>query len=351
MTNRQIDSMQVVRQAFTGALAFSVLSSALGIMIGAAGAMPLSLGIPVTTKGIDDLKLVYGVGVVSKAVGDVGTDDILLLAATVEDYYVHEMRKKYGDYATDTALATAIPGDVRGANEIAAALKAKGVTAASTPEEKQQAVGEGKHKAARTAQPVKDTKTGIVYHSKASAGMAVAADYGLPAVKPDGKPNSFVWYEVIKRDPTRFVRAGELAVSEQAPPAATPFTETKLDLVRRLLPEYSQVLKEWDNKKPRKFIEQLEVIVAPASFVPSAQGDYAYTMSFDWNGRDLTKGPSYSYDTMMTTIKSPYEREVDVPFGHRVWITTYDGQWGGHWSRVHVYVHKDDPATIKLLPG
>ena len=48
---------------------------------------------------------------------------------------------------------------------------------------------------------------------------------------------------------------------------------------------------------------------------------------------------------------------VDVRRGIRVWICTYDGQWGGYWSRVHVYVNSEDfkelSARVKglLKPG
>lgn len=42
-----------------------------------------------------------------------------------------------------------------------------------------------------------DTKTGKVYHSHAAAGMAVAGEYGLPV-------NNWVWFEIIKKDSTRF---------------------------------------------------------------------------------------------------------------------------------------------------
>lgn len=41
------------------------------------------------------------------------------------------------------------------------------------------------------AQAVLDTKTGKVYRTKASAGMAVAPEYGL-------KVHNFVWYELVK---------------------------------------------------------------------------------------------------------------------------------------------------------
>lgn len=50
----------------------------------------------------------------------------------------------------------------------------------------------------REAKPVLDTKTGKAYRSKAAAGKAVAAEYGLDDKK------STVWYEVIGKDPGRF---------------------------------------------------------------------------------------------------------------------------------------------------
>lgn len=357
MTSQQVSPMQVIAQAAVSAMAVSIFASALGMMIAAAGVEAIPAGVvgaKPTRKGIEDLKSAFGAGLVNTAIDNVGTEDIVALAAEVERLYVGAMRRKYGDWATEQALATAPAGDVRAANEIALVLRQRGVTPASTPEKKQVAVGEGKKKAGRrVAQPVRDTRTGTVYGSKASAGMSVAAEYGLDPT------NHFIWYEVIKRDPDRFVRvtaevAGEHAPEPKAPPGfreARVFPEaTKLQLVRRHLPEYTQVLEQSGGHKPRKFIEAIQVIVAPAPFVPSAQGDFAYTMSFDWDGKTLAKGPSFSYDTMLTERVSPYEREVDVPPGHRVWITTYDGQWGGHWSKVHVYVHRDDPAVIKLLP-
>lgn len=54
------------------------------------------------------------------------------------------------------------------------------------------------------AKPVLDTKTGKVYHAESAAGLAVAPEYGLPTVLPNGRRNSFVWYQVIGKDPNRF---------------------------------------------------------------------------------------------------------------------------------------------------
>lgn len=123
-------------------------------------------------------------------------------------------------------------------------------------------------------------------------------------------------------------------------------------MVNRVLPEWRQVLQKSGGYKPRKFVEAVEIRTTPASFNPSAQGDFAYTSSYVWDGKELRSGPGYSYDAMMVAIESPYERTVDVPRGTRVWVTTYDGQGGGFWSRVVVYVHPADvleKPELKLL--
>ena len=204
MTNQQVNSQQLIAQAVTSALTVSVFASAMGMLIAAAGveAMPAGIkGAKPTRKGIVDLRSAFGTTLVNKAIANVSADDIITLAREVERLYVEEMRKKYGDWATEQALEAAPAGDVRIANEIALALSQTKVTSASTPEKKQIAVDKGKKRGGRkVAQPVKDTITGIVYHSKASAGMAVAAEYDL-----DPK-NHFIWYEVIKKDPKRFVK-------------------------------------------------------------------------------------------------------------------------------------------------
>lgn len=112
--------------------------------------------------------------------------------------------------------------------------------------------------------------------------------------------------------------------------------------VKRFLPEYREVLRESGGHKPIKFVDRIEVLRCPAPFNPSAQGDFAFTSSYSWDGKILSRGPAFSYDTMLATRVNPYERIVTVIKGVRVWITTYDGQWGGHWSRVHVYMNMLD---------
>jgi len=199
MTNQQINPNQLISQAVTGALAVSVMATALG-MLAATAAIPA--GIPAVDKGIKDLRQTFGTDLVNLAIKNVGRDDILILAKEVGTLYTDRMRKHYGDWQTTSALASAPPGDLRTANEIAATLAAGKVTVLSTTDAKEKAVEAGKKKARvkRVAQPVKDTKTGVMYGSKASAGMAVAAEYGF-----DPK-NHFIWYEVIKKDPDRFVK-------------------------------------------------------------------------------------------------------------------------------------------------
>ncbi len=195
----QINPNQLINQAMTGAMAVSIMATALG-MLAATATMPA--GIPAVDRGIRDLRLTFGTDLVNLAIKNVGRDDILILAKEVGILYTDRMRKQYGDWPVTSALAAAPPGDLRTANEIAATLAGQKVTEASTVVVKEKAVDAGKKKARgkRVAQPVKDTKTGVTYGSKASAGMAVAAEYGF-----DPK-NHFVWYEVIKKDPDRFVK-------------------------------------------------------------------------------------------------------------------------------------------------
>ena len=78
-------------------------------------------------------------------------------------------------------------------------------------------------------QPVVDTKTGVVYRTKASAGKAVCAEYGISLFGKNGKVNNFVWYEVIKADSTRFkeISAEEYNRSIAAAPAVAPVEQAK----------------------------------------------------------------------------------------------------------------------------
>lgn len=125
----------------------------------------------------------------------------------------------------------------------------------------------------------------------------------------------------------------------------------KLELAKKYYPEYEKIFKLSGGQKPRKFVQAIQTIICPARFNPSAQGDFAYTKSYAYNTvtNEIKKGPTYSYDTMMSTIPNPYEREVDVPFDTRIWVTIFDGQWGGSWS-VSVFVHlKSLPMPLKEL--
>ncbi len=200
MTINPNETIQTAANAMMAAMTVSVFASALGVL---AGTATIPSGIPAADRGIRDLRLTFGANIVDLAIKNVGRDDILILAKEVGDLYINRMRKQYGDWQTTSALAAAPPGDLRAANEIAATLAGQKVTEASAPGVKEKAVEVGKKRAKgrQTAQPVKDTNTGIEYKSKASAGMAVAAEYGL-----DPK-NHFAWYEVIKKDPKRFIAA------------------------------------------------------------------------------------------------------------------------------------------------
>jgi len=201
MTTNLNNTIQVAAYGMVTAMTVSIFASALGVLV-AGAAVPA--GIPAADKGIRDLRLTFGADLVNLAIKNVGRDDILILAKEVGDLYTDKMRKHYCDWQTTSALAAAPPGDLRTANEIAATLAGQKVTEATATDVKEKAIeaGEKKAKGKRVAQPVKDTKTGVTYGSKAKAGMAVAEEYGL-----DSK-NHFIWYSVIKQDPKRFVKVG-----------------------------------------------------------------------------------------------------------------------------------------------
>lgn len=122
----------------------------------------------------------------------------------------------------------------------------------------------------------------------------------------------------------------------------SPFPEAK-EVLERFSEPHGRLL------KPRKFMQAIRIVETPARFNPAHLGDCAFTHSYSYNTdtRELTDGPSYSYDTMLSSGVNPTTRVVDVPANIRVWIVTYDGMWGGYWSNVTVYVHGNAKITDK----
>jgi hypothetical protein len=199
-------TQQVLSQAIVSAMTVSIMATAMGIMMGATGASAFAAK-PSELKGtnaaIRDLKLAFGADIVDQAVKNVGTESMLALAEEVEKLVIKDMYQRYGKTATDAALKAAVPGDVQSAREIAATIAGRGYGKAAPPREVPAPVVEvakeiAKKRVKMKAKPVLDTKTNIRYKSKSAAGMAVAAEYGLDPT------NTFIWYEVIKKDSTRF---------------------------------------------------------------------------------------------------------------------------------------------------
>lgn len=213
MTTAQ--TQQVISQAMVGALAVNIMASAMYVMMGTLGAEAFTVPaseFKSTQAAIHELKLAFGADVVDKAVRNVGTDSMPALAREVERVIVEDMNAKYGTQATEAALAVAPLGDVAAAREIASTLAGKGIKTENwktwletAPIQQRTRVVEGaKKRVKQKAKPVKDTTTGITYKSKSAAGKAVAAEYGL-----DPK-DTYVWYEIIKKAPKRFVEVGLL---------------------------------------------------------------------------------------------------------------------------------------------
>jgi hypothetical protein len=200
-----VSTQQVLSQAMVASMSVGIMSIAMGIAMSSMGASAYTKA-PRELKGtniaITDLKLAFGDKIVTEAVRNVGKESMLTLAGEVERLVKEDMYEKYGRTATYAALEAATPGDIWTAREIAASLAAYGVgkqAAVIPPVVAAKATENGKKRAHQKAKPVRDTKTGVEYKSKSAAGMAVAAEYNMD---PN---NTFVWYEVIKKDPNRFV--------------------------------------------------------------------------------------------------------------------------------------------------
>lgn len=193
-----VANMSVLTQAVVTVMTVNLFASALGILLAATTMEAVPKETKATKKGLASLREAFGESVVERAVKEVGTDDIVALAMKVEELVRADMVIQYGEWATNTALASAPPGDLRAAKDIARVLSQQGATPA-TPADKIEKLAEtGRKKARAAARPVVDTKTKIQYKSESAAGKAVAAEYGLD---PD---DHWAWYKILKIEPDRF---------------------------------------------------------------------------------------------------------------------------------------------------
>ena len=403
---------QVLSQSLVNAMAVNIMATAMGVMMSSLGPAAYTVKpseLKGTSAALRELRLAFGGVVVDTAAKNVGTDSMVALAKEVDRLVTADMVLKYGSLATEAALAAAPPGDVNAAKEIAKTLAGRGIRSAdmsqwlssATPTQKENVVETAKRRSAgrHPAKPVLDLRTNIQYRSHAAAGVALAAEYGLD------KRDTHVWFEILRKDPARFkdisVLSPRLPVAATEPMLYTPpplattaprVPEASLSLqeamskyeteriakpaaaasmqpetlaiqskksfiINKSLPEWQQVLYNMShmdipgNKllKPKKFVEKIEVIKTPAQFNPSGISDTAFLHSYSWDGKVLTEGPSYSYDSMMNIVGSPFERNISIPRGSRVWICIYDGAMGGFWRKVDVFVNADDFAQDKYL--
>ncbi len=203
MINPQ-ETINVAAAGMVYATVVSVFAQALGVMMIGAPLTQAPAGRTPTKQGLADLRATFGPDIVGQALKDAGEGaDITQIAMAVEGVAMARLEAKYGKNIATKASASCPPLDwrcVRETAQVLYGLEKKGITTETHPAEIAESTEKVKAKGKRTAQPVKDTKTGIVYHSKASAGMAVAPEYDL-----DPK-NHFVWYEILKLAPDRFVR-------------------------------------------------------------------------------------------------------------------------------------------------
>jgi len=194
--------MQIAVAGMVKVMTLSIFASSLGIIMAASEGLEVAPSqLKATDPAIKDLREAYGDSAVDKALFDVPDADAVKLAHRVEFYVHRELRAKYGEYAANQAIISAPPGELNTAIEIAKSLSESKVAEGSPGSEKAKAVAKGKLRGRSKAEPQKDTKTGVIYRSKSAAGMAVAAEYGLDTT------NTYIWYEIKKRDPNRFIPA------------------------------------------------------------------------------------------------------------------------------------------------
>lgn len=191
-------AVNVLAQTMVTVMSVNIMASALGILIAATPMAAIPKETKATRKGLASLREAFGESVVNRAVEEAGTDDIVALAMKVEELVRADMVERYGEWATNAALASAPPGDLRAAKDIARVLHAQRATPATPIEKVEQLAETGKKKARAAARPVVDTKTNIQYKSESAGAKAVAAEYNLV---PD---DHWAWYRIIKIDPDRF---------------------------------------------------------------------------------------------------------------------------------------------------
>lgn len=204
-TPTQLTPMEIITTGLVSVMTLNIYASALGMIVAAMG--PAALEAPLaklkaTDPAVAELSKAYGDVIVGKALADVPEADAIELAQRVEYHVYQDLRAKYGDWAADRAIEGAPPGDLVSAIEIAKVLREKRVDQYSPPIVQAKAVARGKLRGRSKAEPVRDTRTGIVYRSKYAAGAAVAKDY--PGLDPK---NTYVWFAILKKDPKRFTPA------------------------------------------------------------------------------------------------------------------------------------------------
>jgi hypothetical protein len=198
MSQTYSSQQQLLVQSVVSVMELSIFSTSLGMMITAAGMRPKP-GTQITDAGVRMLSQVYGSDLVVQALDIVPSRDMVTLAKTLDQLVYNGMVKKYGEWAAKKAVISAVPGDIKGAEEIARSLTQGKVTEGSPTATQEQAVKRGRMRGRSKAKKVKDTKTGKVYDSMYQAGKDLAREYGLSPM------NTYAYYSIVQKDPTRLV--------------------------------------------------------------------------------------------------------------------------------------------------
>ncbi len=209
MNSQQIETMQEISSFAVQAMGLAMFSQVFGVIASAsiaAGATSTPLDkLIASDAAIKDLTNTYGRDIVAPALKKVPSHNAIELAEEIEDQIYIDMRKRYGESNANMAIQNAPAGQILIAERIAKSLSEDKITPSTPPAKVAAAVHKASHKGRQKAKPVRDTKTGISYETKTSAGQAVAHEYPDIKIKRGDPGWSYVWYEVLKRDPNRFV--------------------------------------------------------------------------------------------------------------------------------------------------
>lgn len=201
----QVSLMQQVSSSMVQVAVYSAFATAMATAMTTMGAAAVTSGAKPTQNVIDDLKRTFGSDLVNKAIKNVGSENVSVLAQEVDRLFVDDLKSKYGAYVADTALQAAPPLETKIVRDVAQALSGQGITPYTPQNVTQEVTTTSRAKSLRKHPPVPylDKQTGIAYPSRSSLYRAVAGEFGYD-------PNSTLEaFKLVGENPDRFERMSQ----------------------------------------------------------------------------------------------------------------------------------------------